>query len=82
MHPKLLVALQELHRDPPAWVYTQCGVCGQLFTDENVHTAAGWRETQISGDCENCFDELFDDDEGVEEELQNLQDAYEVLPPT
>lgn len=36
-----------------------CLSCGATFTPENVHTAAGWRETQISGMCEDCFDELF-----------------------
>jgi len=34
----------------------KCVDCGNAFTEENVHTADGWRETQISGLCEDCFD--------------------------
>jgi hypothetical protein len=36
-----------------------CLECKTLFTEANVHSAAGWRETQISGYCEDCYDELF-----------------------
>ncbi len=35
-----------------------CSDCKQIF-GHNVHTPAGWRETQITGMCEDCFDALF-----------------------
>lgn len=40
-----------------------CLRCKQPFSDKNVHTEAGWKETKLSGYCEDCFDEMFDDDE-------------------
>ena len=36
-----------------------CITCAQPFTDANVYTALGWKETKISGMCEECFDDLF-----------------------
>lgn len=36
-------------------------VCEQPFSDKNTHSADGWRETQISGMCEDCFDETCTD---------------------
>lgn len=36
-----------------------CFHCKADFTGENVRTPAAWKETQISGMCENCWDELF-----------------------
>lgn len=38
-----------------------CISCGAEFSPENVRSSAAWRETQISGMCENCWDELFED---------------------
>lgn len=43
-----------------------CISCGEPFSDKNVRTQAGWRETQISQTCETCFDSLFDDDDAEE----------------
>lgn len=40
-----------------------CIVCGEQFSERNVHSAAGWREILISGICEDCFDGLFEDEE-------------------
>ena len=40
---------------------THCMDCGQAFSSENTHSEAGWKETQISGICEDCFDTLFAD---------------------
>lgn len=40
----------------------RCRACGAHFTPENTHTAAGWRETQITGTCEDCFDQLCSED--------------------
>lgn len=39
-------------------MYIACVECEEPFSEENVHTEAGWRETQISGLCEDCFDEI------------------------
>lgn len=36
----------------------ECLSCSAPFSGENTHTTAGWKETQISGFCENCFDEV------------------------
>lgn len=49
--------------------YKACYLCEGPFSSLNVRSAAGWRETQISGTCENCYDELFKDakDSGVDE---------------
>lgn len=33
-----------------------CLLCKQVFSNKNVYSAAGWKETQISGLCEKCFD--------------------------
>ena len=35
-----------------------CVKCKQPFTNINVHTEAGWRETKISSLCEDCFNEV------------------------
>lgn len=45
---------------------TTCENCGRLFSKENVYSDAGWRETQISGYCEKCFDDItgFEDCDG------------------
>lgn len=36
-----------------------CIICEESFTEKNCFTDAGWRETQISGFCESCFDGAF-----------------------
>ena len=39
--------------------YTECIECKKPFVmGENVYSEAGLRETQISGECEECFDKL------------------------
>lgn len=38
-----------------------CRRCKQPFTPDIVFTASGWRETAISGVCEKCFDEMYDE---------------------
>ena len=35
----------------------KCVKCKEAFTDANVFTPAGWKETKISGLCERCFNE-------------------------
>ena len=40
-----------------------CINCQKPFTEENVFTDAGWRETRITQMCEKCFDEACDDGE-------------------
>jgi hypothetical protein len=49
------------------WV--RCFSCEAPFGPANTRSAAGWRETQISQFCEDCYDELFKDaeDSGVDE---------------
>ncbi|MGF6932952.1 hypothetical protein OKW41_002091 [Paraburkholderia sp. UCT70] len=39
---------------------TRCRCCGQVFSDANVFSDAGWIETRISGLCEVCFDTVAD----------------------
>ena len=39
-----------------------CYACGEVFSPANTHTVQGWKETQISGMCEDCFDALFEED--------------------
>ena len=41
---------------------SQCRSCSSKFTGKNVHSALGWRETQISGFCDDCFDNLFQEE--------------------
>jgi hypothetical protein len=36
-----------------------CVNCKQPFSQANVRTEAGWKETQISKLCEVCWDKLF-----------------------
>jgi hypothetical protein len=38
-----------------------CVSCKQPISEQNTHTEAGWRETKISGLCEDCFDAAFKD---------------------
>jgi hypothetical protein len=40
-----------------------CLECKQPFSDRNTHSEAGWKETQISGLCEDCFDALFEEEQ-------------------
>ena len=46
-----------------------CVLCYKPFSSENTHTLVGWQETQISGFCEDCFDQAFED----AEEEQDVQ---------
>ena len=39
----------------------KCLRCNQPFSPDNTKTAAGWRDTQISGVCEQCFDTICKD---------------------
>lgn len=43
--------------------HLSCVFCRQPFTGDNVLTRAGWKETQISGICESCFDQMFKDED-------------------
>lgn len=40
-----------------------CRRCRSQFTTKNVFTLAGWKETEISGICEKCWNELWAEDE-------------------
>jgi hypothetical protein len=35
-----------------------CIQCNDPFTDENVYTDKGWKESQISGLCERCWNAM------------------------
>lgn len=37
----------------------KCFICDEPFTEKNCFTDSGWKETQISGFCESCFDGVF-----------------------
>jgi hypothetical protein len=41
--------------------FKNCFECKEPFGPSNVMTPPGWRETQITGYCEACFDKLFDE---------------------
>ena len=44
--------------------YAKCLECGlPLHTADAARSAAGWRDTQITGICEPCFDGMFGNDE-------------------
>lgn len=45
----------------PLW--TDCKKCGEPFNKCNTHTPGGWMDTQITGWCEDCYDEVFDEEE-------------------
>lgn len=44
-----------------------CVCCNKPFTDENVYSEAGWRETKITQMCEKCFDDATLSDEDINE---------------
>lgn len=46
--------------------FARCIECRKPFTYKNTFTNAGWKETQISGYCEQCFDKLFKEDQDHE----------------
>lgn len=46
-----------------AMKFKRCLSCNNRFSNDNVQTLLGWRETQISGFCERCFDNFTSDDE-------------------
>ena len=52
---------EEFQRARDKMRYTECLVCGKAFTNKTVFSPPGWRETQITGWCEVCFDEFFDE---------------------
>jgi hypothetical protein len=37
---------------------THCIECKEEFSKFNTFSPLGWKETQISGLCEKCFDEI------------------------
>lgn len=51
--------------------YTEdhCVQCGEAFSNDNVFSQAGWKETKLSGLCERCFDDAFREAEWVETNL-------------
>lgn len=51
---------------------TRCFMCGEAFGPANTRTEAGWRETQISGTCERCFDQLMAEGEAQDSGVDQL----------
>jgi hypothetical protein len=49
------LALRERHH--PALLVV-CKECGDPFSSANTHSPEGWRDTQIIGWCEACYDRL------------------------
>lgn len=43
--------------------YGHCISCKEPFSDTNVYSEAGWRETRISQMCEKCFDRCTEEQE-------------------
>ncbi len=54
---------KEMLKNDRVGMYCECVQCKNEFSSENTHTELGWKETQISGMCEDCFDNLFIDEE-------------------
>ena len=61
--PESQADFEHLLASGPTPQHTECCLCRTHFDENNVHSAAGWRETQISGYCEDCFDALFDEED-------------------
>jgi hypothetical protein len=40
-----------------------CVKCKQRFSESNVFSDAGWRETEISQICEDCWDKMFSENQ-------------------
>jgi hypothetical protein len=38
--------------------FEKCVSCGEKFSCANINSFAGWKETQISGLCELCFNKI------------------------
>lgn len=51
--------------------YSQCILCKSEFSELNVYSEEGWRETQLSGMCELCFDKVTLDSEEFEREYES-----------
>jgi hypothetical protein len=52
-HQELVASGHPMH-------FKVCQACGQDFVGR-THSSAGWRDTQIVGWCETCYDELMGD---------------------
>ena len=39
---------------------THCRNCSNFFTKENVWTSEGWTNTQHTGMCESCYEDIID----------------------
>ena len=52
--------------------HLSCFMCREHFSPDNVQTPEGWRETQISGVCEVCFDRLMEEGEAGDSGVDTL----------
>jgi hypothetical protein len=62
-----LESYDQFKRGKETATFTRCMFCEKPFTPSTVKTAEGWRETQISGICESCFDTILVDDDELDE---------------
>ena len=53
--------------NPSALNFLTCIKCSCEFKESNTHSIAGWKETQISGFCEDCYDDIFAEDKENED---------------
>jgi hypothetical protein len=65
--PESAADLTELVKAGTQRVWLDCRVCGHGFNFGNTWTKAGWRETQVSKICENCFEEAVRPEVGDED---------------
>lgn len=70
--PECLEDFQKLKADKDGLRFTDCIQCKCEFCTDNTKTRMGWRETQISGLCEKCFDESFADDEDDDDDFDDV----------
>lgn len=61
--PESWEEFQLLALEGPPTLFLICSDCRKPFSPANIHTSAGWAETQISSMCEDCYDALFADEE-------------------
>lgn len=55
-------SLEDFNKDFSVMKFKGCVSCKETFSAANTSSPLGWKETQISGFCEKCFDNLFNED--------------------
>lgn len=49
-----------------------CIYCKLNFSTKNVQTRLGWRETQISGFCETCWNDIFSEPSKIDASSEHI----------